>query len=96
MRHPGAPIGDAAAAARYAPPVTTRGKKAPRHEAPEYDSDPVGGDDGEEDDDEDDYDEDDEDDDVGRKRKAPVKRAAGPYRAHAYHIFCLSSFSVRH
>jgi hypothetical protein len=75
VRHPGAPIGDDAATTVAAPPGTSRGRKAPRHEPPEYDdSELMGG--GEDDGDEDDYDDyDDDDDDVGRKRKAPAKRS---------------------
>lgn len=74
MRHPGAPIGNEAAIT--VPAGASRSKKAIHREPPEYDdfeqmgeddSDGVG----------DDYDEDDDDDDVGRKRKAPAKRATG-------------------
>ncbi|KAI0290568.1 regulator of chromosome condensation 1/beta-lactamase-inhibitor protein II [Russula brevipes] len=70
MRHPGAPVGSATPA--YAPPAASSRKKAPRYEPPEYDSEPMEGDD---DEGEDFDDGDDDDDDVGRKRKAPAKRA---------------------
>jgi hypothetical protein len=73
MRHPGAPVGDDATTT--VPPGASRSKKASHRELPEYDDDSeqMGDDDsgGEGDDD------DDDDDDVGRKRKAPAKRAAG-------------------
>jgi len=76
MRHPGAPIGNDTTTTVAVPPGASRSKKATHREPPEYDnpdpeqiaeddSDGMG----------DDYDDDDDDDDVGRKRKAPAKRA---------------------
>ena len=75
MRHPGAPIGDDATTT--VPPEASRSKKASRREPPEYDDSELMADDdsgGEGDDYDDD---DDDDDDIGRKRKAPAKRATG-------------------
>jgi hypothetical protein len=75
MRHPGAPIGDDATTT--VPPEASRIKKASRREPPEYDDSELMADDdsgGEGDDYDDD---DDDDDDIGRKRKAPAKRATG-------------------
>jgi PHD-finger len=81
MRHPGAPVGDDATTTVAVPPGASRSKKATHRELPEYDdseqmgednSDGVG----------DDYD--DDDDDVGRKRKAPAKRATGS--PHSYFL----------
>lgn len=75
MRHPGAPIGDDATTTVAVPSGVSRSKKATHREPPEYDdSDQMGEDDS--DGVGDDYD-DDDDDDVGRKRKAPTKRATG-------------------
>ena len=88
VRHPGAPIGDdAATITAAAPPGASRGRKAPRHEPPEYDdSDLWGG--GEDDDGGDDYDDDDDDDDdIGRKRKAPAKRSTGSFTLRASSSF---------
>ena len=76
MRHPGAPVGDDSTTAVAVPPAASRSKKAAHHEPLEYDDpEQMGDDDSGEGDD---YDEDDDDDDdVGRKRKAPAKRATG-------------------
>jgi hypothetical protein len=75
MRHPGAPIGSDAVTTVAAPPGASRSKKATHREPPEYDdSEEMGDDDS---DGVGDYYDDDDDDDVGRKRKAPAKRAIG-------------------
>jgi hypothetical protein len=77
MRHPGAPIGNDTTTVAV-PPGASRSKKATHREPPEYDDEPEQM--GEDDSDGvgDDYDDDDDDDeDVGRKRKAPAKRATG-------------------
>jgi hypothetical protein len=78
MRHPGAPVGDDATTTVAVPPGASRSKKATHRELPEYDdSEQMGEDDS--DGVGDDYD--DDDDDVGRKRKAPAKRATGSPRS---------------
>jgi hypothetical protein len=82
VRHPGAPIGNAAAATYAPPPSASSRKRIARHESPpEYDFEQQIAGNGEDDDDdeeEDSYrDEDEDEDDVGRKRKAPAKRGAG-------------------
>ena len=74
VRHPGAPIGNDATTTAAVPSAVSRSKKTTHREPPEYDSEQIG-----EDDVGDDYD--DDDDDVGRKRKAPAKRATGPSRS---------------
>jgi hypothetical protein len=75
MRHPGAPIGNDATTTVAVPSGVSRSKKATHREPPEYDdSDQMGEDDSDGVGDDDD---DDDDDDVGRKRKAPTKRATG-------------------
>lgn len=73
IRHPGAPVGNDTTTT--VPPGTSRSKKASHREPPEYDDSEQMGDD-DSDGEGDDYD-DDDDDDVGRKRKAPAKRATG-------------------
>jgi hypothetical protein len=84
VRHPGAPIGNAAAATYAPPPAASSRKRIARHESPpEYDFEQQMAGNGEGDDDDDDGDEDsyreddDDDEDFGRKRKAPAKRGAG-------------------
>jgi hypothetical protein len=78
MRHPGAPIGNDATTTVAVPAGASRSKKAIHREPPEYDdSEQMGEDDSDGVGDDYDEDEDDEDDDVGRKRKAPAKRATG-------------------
>lgn len=74
IRHPGAPIGNDATTTAAVPSGVSRSKKTTHREPPEYDSEQI-----REDDVGDDYD--DDDDDVGRKRKAPAKRATGPSRS---------------
>ena len=81
MRHPGGPIGNDETTTVAVPPGASRSKKATHREPPEYDDfeqmrDDDSGGTG------DDYDyDDDDDDDVGRKRKAPAKRATGSSRS---------------
>jgi hypothetical protein len=74
MRHPGAPIGNDATTTVAVHSGASRSKKVTHRESLEYDDFEQMGEDesggvG------DDYD--DDDDDVGRKRKAPAKRATG-------------------
>lgn len=77
MRHPGAPIGNDTTTVAV-PPGASRSKKATHREPPEYDDpEQMGEDDSDGVGDDYDDDDDDDDDDVGRKRKAPAKRATG-------------------
>jgi len=107
VRHPGAPIGDAATGMEAAAGASSSSRrKASRYEAaPEYDSEPIDGDDGggsegdengDDDDEEEDYDNDIDvdDEDVGRKRKAPAKRATGPSvrPSRTHEIYSLQQF----
>lgn len=80
VRHPGAPIGNDETTTVAVPPGASRSKKVVHREPPEYDDfEQMRDDDSGEAGDDYDYDEDD-DDDVGRKRKAPAKRATGSSR----------------
>jgi hypothetical protein len=87
LRHPGAPIGDDDAATATAVTSSSSRKKGARKEdnarLMEGEDDGDVNDDGDDDDngdEEEDYDEniDVDDEDMGRKRKAPAKRATGP------------------
>jgi len=99
VRHPGAPVGDAATGMEAAAGASSSSRrKASRYEAaPEYDSEPIDGDEnGDDDDEEQDYDDDIDvdDEDVGRKRKAPAKRATGPSvrPSRTHEIYSLQQF----
>ena len=106
VRHPGAPMDDAAAgmtAAAAAASSSSSRKKAARGAPARMEGDDDGGggggwsdngDEGDDDDGEEDYDDDIDvdDEDVGRKRKAPAKRATGPSSTHQLSRFFFTVF----